>query len=71
MKQFINIIKKTILYFWLFLTIIVLYFIIQRFVNPNYKGISNVDLKLYLKISIVILISIAILKNVKKKRTNE
>ena len=67
MKGIINIIEKSILYFWIFLTIIVLYFIIQRFVNPTYKGISNVDLKLYLKISVGILAVIVILKKVKKQ----
>ncbi len=65
MKRIINIIEKSILYFWIFLTIIVLYFLIQRFVNPTYKGISNVDLKLYLKISVGILAVVVILKKVK------
>lgn len=62
MKRFINIILKSVLYIWILLSIIVIYFTVDRFVNPHVKGISNVDLKLYLKITIVVLASIILLR---------
>ncbi len=71
MKRIINILEKSILYLWIFLTIIIVYLIIQRFVNPNYKGISFIDLKLYLKITIVVLVLDMIFRNLKKRYTNE
>lgn len=36
---------------WLLLTFIVAFFLIQEIINPGMKGISNYDLKLYLKIT--------------------
>lgn len=66
MNRKINILEKLVLAFWLLLTIIIIYFIIQRFINPSFKGISNMDLKIYLKISIVTFILILILKKIKK-----
>lgn len=66
MKRLINIILKSILFIWILISIIVLYFIVDRFVNPHVKGISNVDLKLYLEITIIVLASIIILRNLKK-----
>lgn len=64
MKRFINIILKSVLYIWILLSIIVIYFTVDRFVNPHVKGISNIDLKLYLKITIVVLASIILLRNI-------
>ncbi len=71
MKSIIKFLEKSIFYLWILLTIIVVYFIIERFLNPGYKGISIVDLKLYLKISIIVLVIIIILKTIKKKQIND
>ena len=67
MKQTFNILEKVILYLWIVLTIVIIYFIVDRFLNPGYKGISNVDLKLYLKVSIIFLVLIVTFKFLKKR----
>jgi hypothetical protein len=55
MKEVIKKLATGIFMIWLLLTIIVFYFLFDRFTNPGYKGISNTDLIDYGKISIVIL----------------
>ncbi len=52
MKTFLNFSGKLIGFIWLLLTVIVVFFLIQRFANPDTKGISNYDLKFYLKITL-------------------
>jgi len=54
-KVFSNITKLigwTAIILWGLLSIIVLFFLIDRGIHPHIKGISNLDLKNYLKISI-------------------
>ncbi|TPG36341.1 hypothetical protein EAH81_19915 [Flavobacterium pectinovorum] len=52
MKTFLNFSRKLISFIWLLLTVIVIFFLIQQFTNPGIKGISNYDLKLYLKFTL-------------------
>jgi Na+-driven multidrug efflux pump len=47
-----KVIGWTAIILWGLLSLIVLFFLIDRWIHPNIKGISNRDLKDYLKISI-------------------
>jgi hypothetical protein len=61
LRNFINIVKNIFAGIWGFLTIIVIIFLIHRFLNPGWKSISNIDLKNYAKISLLFLPIIGIL----------
>jgi|GEM_PF-3322630 len=48
-------IGKIVLWIWLFLTAIVIMFLIHRFRNPGWKSISDTDLIDYAKFSCLLL----------------
>lgn len=52
-KRLLNILKYILVGLWVFLTIIVIIFLIDRWLNPGWKGISNRDLKDYGIISLI------------------
>ena len=51
MKTILNFIIKLIFYSWLVLTAIVIFCFADRISNPETKGISNYDLKVYFRIT--------------------
>jgi len=58
----LNILKYIFAGFWGFLTIIVIIFLIQKFLNPGWKSISNRDLKDYGIITLMFFAIFGILK---------
>jgi len=62
LRKLINIIKYIFVGIWGILTIIVIIFLIHRFLNPGWKSISNLDLKNYGEISLYFLPIIGILQ---------
>jgi hypothetical protein len=52
---------------WTILTLIVLFFLLDRWTNPGRKGISDVDLMLYAKISLTMLAAAGLLLFISKK----
>ncbi len=65
LKNFINIMKYIFAGIWGFITVIVIIFLIHRFLNPGWKSISNLDLKNYGKISLLFMPIIGILHYLK------
>jgi len=53
---------------WGFISIIVIYFLISRWLNPHIKGISNKDLIDYLEVSVFFVIILFVLQVALKKR---
>ena len=53
LRKLINILRFIFTGFWGFLTIIVIIYLIHRYLNPGWKSISNRDLKDYGKISLI------------------
>ena len=78
LRKLINLIKYIFVGIWGFVTIIVIIYLIHRFLNPDRKSISNVDLKNYGEISLIFLPVIGILqylrfsihKKLKKNKPN-
>ncbi len=78
LKKLINILRYIFTGFWGFLTIIVIVFLIHRYLNPGWKSISNRDLKDYGKISLIFFSTFGILtllkyyiRNKLNKQNNE
>ena len=75
LKRILNILKYIFAGFWGFLTIIVIIFLIQKFLNPGWKSISNRDLKDYGIITLMFFAIFGILKimtfSISKKLNNE
>lgn len=67
MEKLLNFIRKLILYIWLGLTIIITMILIIKIINPDIKGISNYDLKMYAGISIIFFVIYFLLKLLKPK----
>ena len=68
MEKLISFTRKLILYIWFALTIIVILALIIRIANPGVKGISNYDLKVYAKISLVFAVIYFVLKFLNRKQ---
>ena len=62
MRKLINLLRYFIVGIWSVLTIIVIIFLIHRWLNPGWKSISNHDLKDYGIISLIFFIIFAVLK---------
>jgi hypothetical protein len=67
MNRFLNVFRKIILYAWITLTIVVGFLLIIRTANPRTKGISNVDLKFYVEITIYCFIIYIVLRLIENK----
>jgi hypothetical protein len=67
MNRFLNVFRKVILYTWTTLTIAVGFLLIIRTINPQTKGISNVDLKFYVEITLYCFIIYSVLKLLENK----
>ena len=55
-KKVINILTYIMIGLWSIFTIIVIFFLIHRLTNPEWKSISNHDLKDYGQITIIVLL---------------
>ncbi len=71
LKKLINILRYIFTGFWGFLTIIVIIYLIHRYLNPGWKSISNRDLKDYGKISLIFFTIFGILTFLKYSITNK
>lgn len=61
LKKLINTMTYILIGLWVLLTIIVIYFLIDKWANPELKSISNRDLKDYGLISIVFITAVGLL----------
>jgi len=71
LKKLINILIYIFSGFWGFLTMIVIIFLIHRYLNPGWKSISNRDLKDYGKISLIFFTIFGILTFLKYSINNK
>ena len=56
MKEVLKTLAAAIFMLWLLISMVVVYFLYDRFSNPGWKSMSNTDLILYGEVSIVVLI---------------
>tara|TARA_B110000240_G_C13278137_1_gene358866 strand:- start:362 stop:613 length:252 start_codon:yes stop_codon:yes gene_type:complete len=71
LKKLINLLRDIFTGFWGFITMVVLLFLIHRYLNPSWKSISNRDLKDYGKVSLIFFTIFGILTFFKYCITNE
>ena len=71
LKKLINMLRDIFTGFWGFITMVVLLFLIHRYLNPSWKSISNRDLKDYGKVSLIFFTIFGILTFFKYCITNE
>ena len=71
LKKLIDLLRDIFTGFWGFITMVVLLFLIHRYLNPSWKSISNRDLKDYGKVSLIFFTIFGILTFFKYCITNE
>jgi len=71
LKKLINVLIYIFTGFWGLLTMIVIIFLIHRYLNPGWKSISNRDLKDYGKISLIFFTIFGILTFLKYSINNK